>query len=652
MKMEEVPTRGGRLTPALADALVAGFPGIAVLAEQARKDLRGAAGLADDPDGAVVTAATLGTALQDTARWPGIRDAVTAAHPVAVNLRAALAATPDAIPEPDSDIVDLLEKEPGFAISGRVVTIDDVPVPAGAEQTAYFVILRYRPMFSPFADPARLYRGDLAYDAVNVTDELQESVLLVSTAIYRDHLLLLQRNASALYLAIWFRHTDMLDDLVAAMPAELLPPPYGRSQFSDRRKCLLIATDIMMEWERVFELQHALRSIGGVTRDSVKAALLGASSMSGIRAISTATGRHIAGAVAHARVIHPTMNKRAATDQSDAVFGAVAAGFDNSRVYGRQYRRVRWVAGEMPTRFFLGIEPTMLVPVALIQMQDTLVRREHKFWAGERGAGINDAGTLASRIMSLAVIVVGNICPATARAMMPVSDDGMLRDRAWMQAAIAPLIRNAKMEEELLAAAKRRDDDSLHDPASTRARVPANVAGDRETFKNTYAEARKRADKCAKPAPQPGWTQGFRQDAWRQPLAETGFLRDCCRYIRYKKELVPREDQWRAVLDARGRAGHDLKALATIHTGLPQQHLLEHVQEMFRPQFDRLQVAELVRGAESTEAFLLRAALIRVISRALAGLSPITDDPALSERFWVKLDSDDVRIAVHGAWNM
>lgn len=653
MKMEPTPTRGERLTHALADALVAGFPGLAPMAEQVRKDVLEATGLADDPHSAGVTADTLGTALQDTTRWPGIRDAVTAAHPVAINLRAALAATPDAIPEPDPAIVALLEAEEGFAIDGRIVSIDGVPVPAGAEQTAYFVILRYRPLFSPFADPARIYRGDPAYDAVNVTDGLQESILLVSTAIHRDHLVLLQRNALALYLAIWLRHTDMLDRLVAATPPSLLSPPYPRSRSTDRRKCLLIATDIMMEWERVFELQRALRSIEGVTRESVKAALLGCSSMSDVHANTTATGRHIAGAVAHARVIHPSMNEKAANDETDAVFGAVAAGFEDRGVYKPRYRRVRWVAGEMPTRFFLGVEPTMLVPVALIQMQETLVAHEGKFWEGKRGNGINDAGTLATRIMSLAIIVVGNICPPTARAMMhDEDDDGMLRDRAWMQAAVPPLIRNPKMEEDLLVAAKHRDDDRLHDPVSTRAWVPAKVSGDRDTFKNTYAEARKRAGKCSSPLGESGWTQGFRQDAWRQPLAEADFLRDCCRYIRYRKELVPREEQWRAILDERDRARCGMNALATVQTGLGQQHLLEHVQDLFRPQFDRLQVAELVRGARATDALLLREALIRLVAPMLAGLSPITDDPALNERFWVDRKSEEVRIAVHGAWNI
>lgn len=653
MKMQPAPLRGERLIPAMADALVAAFPGIAMLGQQLPKKLLATAGLADDPDAAAVTADTMDAALRDTMRWRGVRDAVTAEHPVATRLRAALAATPNAIPEPDPAIIALLKEEPEFAIDGRVVTIDGVPVPAGAAQTAYFVVLRYRPLFSPFADPRRIYRGDLAYDAVNVTDEMQEAILLVSTAIYRDHLVLLQRNAPALYLAIWLRQTDVLDGLVADTPPSLLPPPYPRSRYTDRRRCLLIATDIMMEWERVFELQHALRVIDGVTRDSVKAALLSTSTMSGIHAVGTATGRHVAGAVAHARVIHPSMNNAAAKEEADAVFGAVAAGFDNSRVYGRQYRRVRWVAGGMPTRFFLGVEPAMLVPVALIQMQEALVGHEGKFWRGKRGAGLNDGGTLATRIMSLAVIVVGNICAPTARVMMHDEDDnGMLRDRAWMQAAVPPLIRNPEMEEELLVAGKHRDEAMLHDPASTRAWVPVHAAGDRETFKNTYAEARRRAGRCSKPVGESGWTQGFRPDAWRQPLAEVGFLRDCCRYIHYDEKLAPREQQWRPLLDRRGRVGSRMEALATIHTGLGQQHLLERVQDLFRPHFDRLQVTELVRGAESSESFLLREALIRFVAPALAGLSPITDDPALNERFWVDPKSEDVRIAVHGAWNI
>lgn len=651
MKIQPKPLRGEQLTPAMADALVAGFPGAAAMAEQVPEKLRAVSGIADEPGAAALVPGTAGAA--GRMRWPGVRDAVTADHPVAVTLRAALTAAPGHIPAPDPPVVALLEREEGFTREGHIVSIDGVPVPAGLEQTAYFVVLRYRNLFSPFADPARIYRGDLAYDAANATDELQESILLVSTAIYRDQLALLQRNAPALYLAMWLRRTDVLDDLVAGTPADLLPPPYPRSRFSARRRCLLIATDIMMEWERVCELQLALRSIGGVTRDSVRSALESTSSMSEVRAVRTATGRHIAGAVAHARVIHPTMNEEEAADNEDAVLGTVIAGFDNSPVHGTRYGGVRWVAGGMPTRFFLGLEPTMLVPVALIQMHETLVAHEKRFWQGKRSSGLNDAGTLATRIMSLAIIVVSNICPPTARAMMhDKADDGMLRDRALLLATLPPLIRNPKMEEALLAASKRSDEDMLHDPAVTGHRAPAYAPGDREMFKNSYGDARKRASKCSKPIGKPGWTQGFRQDAWRQPLAEVDFLRDCCRYVRFEKELVPREEQWRSILDKHERSGMGVESLATIHTGLGQQHLLERVQDLFRQQLDRLQVAESTRDAKSSAPFLLREALIRIIAPALAGLSPITDDPALNERFRVDRDSEAVRIARDGAWNI
>lgn len=534
---------------------------------------------------------------------------------------------------------------------GKVSPCRIAPIPAGEAQIAYFVVLRYRPLYNPIADPARIYTGDIAYDARHVTDELQASVLLVSTAKHRDNLALLQRSATALYVAMWLRRVDMVDQLVAATTMAALPSPYARSRHTNRRTCLSIASDLFMEWERVFDLQAAVRVVPGVTRASVKAALAGTSSMSGIHAISSETGRHIAGAVAHARAVHPTMNATAAGNDDDPVFGRVEDAFANSLVHRTGRGRIVWVAGAAPVRFFIGLEPAKLASVALIQMQETIVRHEGEFWTGKRGAEINDVGPMATRLMSLAIITVSTVDLATARAM--AADNGRSPAWWWLKNRLAPLIRNPELDRQLATAAKlRQDDEGVADPASTRGTIPANAPGDRDLFKNAYAKARVLADKCSPMIGEPGWTQGFRQDAWRQPLAEAAFLRDCTRYVKFKKELVPQEQYWRTLLDKHGLAGQGVEALATIRTGLPQQHLVEQVQDVHGDRFDRLQVAEQVHGHESTQAYILREALVRVAAPMLAALAPITDDPHLWERFWIKLDSDEVKIAVHGAWNI
>lgn len=639
----------GRATPAPREALLPAFGGIYLFAEKARDQLPGNP-VSEDPDADMVSAAMLARCIGGTTRWAGLRDEVTACHPVALAMRIKLNARLDLVPEPDRVIVDLLRQQPGFATTDRIVTIDGVPIPAGEAQTAYFVVLRYRPLFSPSADPSRIYKGDIGYDARHVTDELQASVLLVDTAKHRDNLVALQRGATALYVAIWLRRVEVIDALVAATPTAALPPPYARSRHTNRRICLLIASDLFMEWERVFDLQGAIQVVPGVTRASVKAALLGTSTMSGVHAIDSEAGRHIAGAVAHARAVHPTMND-VAVDGDDPVFAGIAGAFANSSVYRTGRGPIVWVAGAAPVQFFTGLEPTRLTPVALVQMHETIVSHEGEFWTGKRGAGINDIGPMATRLMSLAVIVTSNIDLATARAM--AADNGRSPPWWWLKNRLAPLVRNPSLDRDLATAAKRRDDSKgIADPTSTRDTVTRDAPGDRDQFKNAYAKARVLAAKCSATVGEPGWTQGFRQDAWRQPLAEAAFLRDCTRYVKFKQQLVPQEQYWRALLDKHGRAGQGVEALATIRTGLPRQHLVERVHDLHRDLFDRIQVAEFVHGHESTEAYILREALVRVAAPMLAALSPITDDPHLWERFRVNLGSDEVKIAVHGAWNV
>lgn len=252
--------------------------------------------------------------------------------------------------------------------------------------------------------------------------------------------------------------------------------------------------------------------------------------------------------------------------------------------------------------------------------------------------------------MHLAIIISSNICVPTARAMVG-DDDGLRLDSIWLRQEIPPLVRNPIMQEALDAEASRRDDEQLHDPATTKA-MPLSVAsGDSDAFKNSYAEARGRARLCSKPPGQAGWTQGFRPDAWRQPFAELDFLRDCCRYVQYDAKLVVKRDRWNNVTGRKKMSDGRPVTAADVHTGLPREHPLIRVQEVFRQQFRRLQVAELVRGAETSDAWALRETFIREVAPLLSALSPITDDPHLHERFWIDRKSPDVRIAVEGAWN-
>lgn len=583
---------GERATPVQLDALYNAFAGITIYADPLSEALP--ALVAADPDLGMVTDGSRERERSIGARWPGVRDALHASHPVAALLRAALAERPDAVPLPDPDTVSELTSL-GCVATGKIVSFNGVPVPAGEAQTAYYIVLRYRALFSPLADPARIYQGDVAYDAAHVTDEMQQSILLVSTRIHRDNLVKLQQTAPGLFLAIWMREAEQAEALVRFTRPSDLPPCYPRSRFTDQRKCLMIVSDAMHEFERTFDLMHALRFIGGVTRTSVRRALESSTCMTDIYAVASETNCHVAAGVAHVRSLHPSMNAQSPEAGDDAVFASTKHAFDSSRVYADRYRHVTWIAGDMPVRFFLGIEPTMLVPVALIQMRETMVRHEGKFWLGARGKQDGFAGLFATRLMSLAIIITSNICLPTARAM--THDDGLLLPTAWTRRNVAPLISNPIMAAPLSAAARRADETVLHDASTTRAAVPRQASGDRDDFKNSYAGASHRASLCSSVVGQPGWTQGFRQDAWRQPDAEIDFLRDCCRYVLFDAGQATIRDGWNRITGASAPPSGPSKTVTDVSTGLPRQHPLECVQDWLRDWFDPLQVPS-VKDAE------------------------------------------------------
>lgn len=635
------PLYGERATPTMLAACYDAFPGITTHADR----------IASAFPGLIAAEVDAGDMFERQhraqSRWPGVRNPLSERHPIAAQLRAAIDLRPDVMPESDPEIVAAL-KSLGCIRVGRIVSYRGVPVPAGDDQIAYYTVMRFRPLYSPLADPALVYRGDKAYDAAHVTDEMQESVLLVSTRVHRDNLAVLQRTTPALFLAIWMRDPDAAEKIAACTDTSKLPPCYPRSRLSDRRKCLSIVCDVMNEHERAFELSHELRFIGGVTRTSVRAALESCTCMTHVYSVSAKTHRHIAASAAHTRSVHPTMNTEVSKAGEDVEFVAAAAAFESSAVYRERYRHVIWIAGEMPVRFFLGIEPTMLIPVALIQIREFVVQHEGRFWLGQRGKQGFYEGLLSTRLMSLAAIITSNLCVPTARAMM--HDDGMLLPTAWLRENISPRIRNQKLGTPLVKAPKLKDDDGLHNSTTMKAPRLHKVVGDSDDFKSSYAGALRRAKLCSAELGEPGWTRGFRPSAWRQPFAEVDFLRKCCRYTRFDPAYAPMRDHWDRIAAASGPVTGGQKTSADVHTGLPRQHMVERVQDLFRNWFDPLQVAEGVKGFGSSDAWLRREVFIREIAPLLPALTATTDDPYLNERFWINRKSARVRIAVQGAW--
>lgn len=642
---------GEELSAARAHDLMKAFGG-GILAS-ARRALERPDGLSDDdPDASIAHTA------EAAIRFPGLRDILVVGHPVVANLSASLAADPDVVPAPDEDVVERLSALDGYARYDKVVTIDGVPVPAGRRQTDYYVVLRWRPLYSPFALPHLIYSRDpvdvrpadcaalgiadrkdaerihlVDHDARHVTDETQASLLMFSTAIHRDNLAELQTSNPALFVALWRRDMREAWKLGRKMKNGDLPASNPRSCIRSRLRRLIYGTALMGEWERVFEIIDALRAEKGVTRDGVKALLLGTSSLTGVALVETE--EFVAGATAHVRALHPTMDPDTA-DQSDRI----AAAFGGSAIFRTRYRALRAVAGGIPVRHFLGIEPGMLALVALVHMVEDVKRLEgdHR-QPGRTGLGTFDRQDTAS--VELAVLVTSNLCLPTARtilqreAKLGGSDDG------WAQVVVPTLIDNPRLH--------RQVEEIAHE-AEIAWPIPGNADCDRKRRHSPYEQAGIRARLCSRPIDEAGWTQGFRFEAWLRSDAEFAFLSNCCRYVQYDRALADKRDAHLAE-HFPGSVDAEANAMAR-DTPLPRQHPLERIQDLFRRFFDGLQVAELAVDCASIQSHAWRDAVLREVAQLLAAVSPITVDPYLNERMLAPPTDAQRRVAREVFWNI
>lgn len=665
-----------RLDKPHARAKVLAFPGIWLIADQLKK--QSDEWLEGDPDAGLVSQTAMTLAARAGRRMVGVRDILCIDHPVVVALHEKLVIERTHIPAPDKAIVATLSKLNGFKFDGLVATIDGVPLPAGKAQTDWFIVQRYRPLYSSRALPHLIYRRDpenmveadraalgvadgvgsalihlLAYDAANVTDEMQEALLSYSAAIHRDNLVALQRNHTALYVAIWRR--DMRSAMKQVQNARrrgLLRPPHPKSvrKFAIH---LLNGASLMNEFERLFEIVDTLKFAGGATRISIQTALKSSKSMAAMHTREDATGTFIYGSVAHVRSLHSTMNtKQVKHKTADPILEGARKAFFNASGFWEKTGRFEWIEGKMPGQWFLGVEPALLAQVALIQMISNMQRWENGFWLRDKRGGARDlSDERRAMVFELAVVITSNICPATARSMLPrdklaegLAANGLRRsDADWRDAVVPTLIRNPSLADQV---------EVLAHVAGMAWPIPGNADCDRPRRSSPYDRAMERA-RALKAVHQPGWTQGFLFEAWLRPKAEVAFLRNCCRYVRYDPAEANKRDARNATLAQVTRADGRPIVVTDIATGLPRQHPLERIQDLFRDMFDRLQVeGRCSDGSPSApKKRAWRDAALTQAAALLPAVSPITLDPQHAERWWCDLDDKMVAIASEGAWN-
>lgn len=651
------PIYGEELTAATASEMIHPFRGLWGATQRLASQPGGWFASGPDPDADMVPVAEMQRAARDAIRFPGIRDVLVVGHPVVADLSAKLAKNPDLIPAPEDDAVARLSDLDGFARDGKVVTIHGVPVPAGRRQTDYYVVLRWRPLYSPFALPHLIYSRDPAevrpddrkalgiggdddpgvihlvdHDARHVTDETQASLLMFNAAMHRDNLVALQASNPALFVALWRRDFATAWKLGRRMKPGDLPVSNPRSRVRSRLRRLIYGTALMSEFERLFEIIDAFKANNGVTRDGVKALLLGTSSLTGVALAETED--FVAGAAAHTRALHPTIDPDSA-DQTDRI----AAAFDGSVIFRSRCHAIRHVAGGMPVRYFLGVEPGMLALVALVHMIEDVKRLEddHR-QPGRTGLGTFDRQDTAS--VELAVLITSNICLPTARTILQREAKLGGTDEGWALVVVPTLLDNLRLTEQVEATAHN---------AGMAWPMSGNADGDRKRRHSPYDQAVRRARLCTASIDRPGWTQGFRFEAWLRPDAEITFLRKCCRYIQFDPaQAATRDAHLTACFPRSADAAAD--AMAS-DTPLPRQHPLERIQDLFRRVFDCLQVAELAADRASIQPRAWREAVLREVAPLFAAVSPITVDPYLCERMLAPPTEAQRTLAREVLWN-
>lgn len=654
------------------DAIAARFPGVAQ----------------QNPHRSRVSRAVMADAREDAVRLPGLRDILVVGHPVVTSMLEILQTDRGHLPAPEQSVLDRLARIEGFAMDGNIAMIHGVPLPAGRRQTDYYMVLRYRPLFGPDArrhivygrdhsalndadraalrlvDPSRQKdQHDIArkkirnriqlinYDARNVTDELQEALLLYSTAMHRDALVRLQQHDILLYVALWIRDMVAANSLSQNCSEAALPERVARGSGQTRRIRLLHGTAIMNEFERLFEILHSIGADHGVTRQSIGDALQGSSALCPVRPGGLASQDFADGAIVHSRALHPDMNRKRGPSTANPVHDRKRDAIDNSKAYTSWTKRIRWIGETMPAAYFQGVEAQFLASVALIQMTENVEKIRGNFHSNGHNR-VEHERRLANT--HLAAIITSNICPATARRIFPGQLASGCSDEIWRSGFIPTLIDNPRLrdEAERLYNEIREIGDADDLPFSD---------GERPRRSSPYDLATTRAKVCSAPLYEHGWTQGFRFEAWLRPEAELAFLDACCQFTHYDlAKRVKREQMDAAMQQVKMKDGRAVR-VTDIVTGLPRQHPVERIQDMFRSLFDRLQVLEpgslrerLIREGRIEEDDYgreWRAAMIREAARLMVAVSPITLDPQLAERILDPIDRRMREIAVDGAWN-
>ncbi|WP_379923309.1 hypothetical protein [Erythrobacter sp. R86502] len=583
-------------------------------------------------------------------RWPGERDQLVQGHPVSERL-AKVAAKPD-YPEPCPQTICDLSKVEGFYQNGSICFVDGMVVPAGSDQLKVLAFYRWRPLFLPTAAPRKIYTGITVYDRIMSTDFIQRQLWGFGVAEYLSYLEAILVKSPELFVALWLRRWDDVDRLTSATVISEQGTHYEAFEIQplislrgNERDSFLAPWAIMSELERVFEILRQMKSRRNITAPAVREHIASYCTIGDMMSDTSEVGLHAHGLLLSLRFIHHSMN---ALDQAYAdtdILARLKRSVACSDALQPSFRRVECPDGKPPALLMNGVDAAHFAPVSLHQIG---FRVKTSMATGSRHPTIlyqNSERT--KREMWLSIVILANICPPTAQTLTAKlvrkkperRQEGERRkykkivrkECGWLRIYPTAMALGAGAYN-----ADRRDAHALMTFVEREFPRDAKKIEDLlfslpDAFKNLSMKIAASARDSAAQVGQPGWTRGAHFEAWLVPDAEVDFLNKCSNFIRYNKELdhvaQRYEDENSPFVKIFAKRPNSLRK-----GYLPLVHPVENVQQIFRQQFDLLQIPDVIPSHAAEQQADRKFAILREAARRLPAWSPINCDPGLAER--------------------
>jgi hypothetical protein len=471
---------------------------------------------------------------------------------------------------------------------------------------------------------------------------MQQALLLVNAQLLCENLWCVLEKSPKVFLAAWCRDRLAVAQLTKRVPDADLPPKYERTRLRKRRQCFLLVLDVFYELERLFELIGGIRQTreARVTWKTVTDALNSGSSLTSMICANDNTKEFLHGTVAHLRSIHGTMNRNEPMGSGDPVHVTVEHALKSSPLSGKTARRVRQIDNEVPARFFLGLGTTNMAAVGIIQIGQSVGEMDPGLLPDGKATQTGFTNKHSTRVMSLAVIITSNICMASAKTMM--SDKRSARDVAGanFNEKLYSLICNPLMVEKCEREIEKRSAPGKKpkDDASLWRTV---VGSDHETFKSSYQAAYDLAKQCSAGVGLPGWSMGFRFEAWGRPCAEVKFLNLMLEATAPKDNGLEAEQRLNKLIRAVDPLMGPRKSIVDYNTGWPKFNPQWLIGRKFEAELSSL----YLRNCTSKQQKLRRKLIMREVAETLPTLTAITDDPTLLERYKVDQDTPELHVA-------